>query len=197
MKLPVPVRAGGMSLTGALDRRRSVRAYAEAPIALADAAQLLWAAQGKTSAEGYRTAPSAGATFPLETLLVANAVDGLAPGIYRYDPAGHGLTAAVEGDRRRELTAACLNQDCVAACAAAVLFAAVFARTTAKYGEAGHGFVLMEAGHAAQNVSLQATALGLASVPVAAFEAKRVKAVAALDADEEAVYLVALGRPRP
>jgi SagB-type dehydrogenase family enzyme len=183
-----------MPLAQALYERRSIRAYAETPLTLADAAQLLWSAAGTTSPEGFRTTPSAGATFPLETYLIAGAVDGLAAGIYRYDPATHGLSLTAAGDVRADLASACMNQTCVATCAAAILFGAVFERTTAKYGDMGHGFVLLEAGHAAQNVSLQAVALGLGAVAIGALDEQRLKSLAAMGDNEKPVYMMVFGK---
>jgi len=197
MKLPEPQRGGGMPLARALNERRSVRAYAETPLSLADVAQLLWSAAGVTSPEGYRTTPSAGATFPLETYLIAGAVDGLPVGVYRYDPATHGLTLTAAGDVRAELAAACMNQECVATCAAGILFGAVFERTTGKYGEMGHGFVLLEAGHAAQSVSLQAVALGLGAVAIGALDGDRLPSLAAMGDNEKAIYMMVFGKPKP
>ena len=197
MKLPEPRRTGGMSVTQALHDRRSVRTYAETPLTLADAAQLLWSAAGVTSPEGFRTTPSAGATFPLETYLIAGAVDGLAAGVYRYDPAAHAIAPTAAGDVRADLAAACMNQACVATCAAAILFGAVFERTTAKYGDMGRDFVVLEAGHAAQNVSLQAVALGLGAVAIGALDEKRLKSLAAMGDNEKAVYMMVFGKPNP
>lgn len=195
MHLPGPRRDGGMPLAQTLNDRRSIRAYAATPLSLDDVSQLLWSAQGVTSSEGFRTAPSAGATFPLETYLIAGAVDGLAAGVYRYDPVAHGLAAAASGDIRAELAATCMNQACVGSCAAAILFGAVEARTAEKYGDLAHGFVLLEAGHAAQNVSLQAVALGLGAVAIGAFDNARLKALAAMGNNEEPVYMMVFGKP--
>lgn len=196
MKLPEPLRQGGMSLAQTLAERRSIRTYAATPLKLADVSQLLWSAQGITSPDGYRTCPSAGAVFPLETYLIAGAVDGLAAGAYRYDPADHSMTATATGDLRAELAAACMNQACVAACAAAILFGAVEARMIAKYGDAlSHGLILLEAGHAAQNVSLQAVALGLGAVAIGAMDEARVKKLAAMGGDETAIYMMVFGKP--
>ncbi|MDX9860013.1 MAG: SagB/ThcOx family dehydrogenase [Rhodospirillales bacterium] len=197
MKLPEPRKSGGMSLTQALNDRRSIRTYAETPLSLADVAQLLWSASGVTSPEGYRTTPSAGATFPLETYLVAGTVDGLAAGVYRYEPATHDLALTAPGDVRAELAAACMNQACVATCAAAILFGAVFERTTAKYGDMGRDFVLIEAGHAAQNVSLQAQALNLGAVAIGALDEQRLKPLAVMGENEKAIYMMVFGKPTP
>jgi SagB-type dehydrogenase family enzyme len=186
-----------MSLAQALQERRSVRAYAQTPLSLADVSQLLWSATGVTSTEGLRTTPSAGATFPLETYLIAGAIDGLTAGAYHYDPVAHGLALTAPGDIRTDLAAACMNQTCVATCAAAILFGAVFERTIAKYGDLGHGFVLLEAGHAAQNVSLQAVALGLGAVAIGALNEQRLGVLAAMGKNEKAVYMMVFGKPNP
>lgn len=195
MNLPEPRHAGGMPLAQTLAERRSVRAYAATPLPLAEIAQLLWSAAGVTSPEGFRTTPSAGATFPLETYLIAGAVDGLAAGVYRYDPATHSLDGTAAGDIRADLAAACMNQACVATCAAAILFGAVFERTTAKYGDMGRDFVLLEAGHAAQNVSLQAVALGLGAVAIGALDEQRLKFLAAMGDNEKPIYMMVFGTP--
>lgn len=196
MKLPQPRTDGGLSLVRTLEERRSIRDYATTPLSLEDASQLLWSAQGVTDTEsGYRAAPSAGATFPLETYLVAGAVDGIEPGVYHYDPATHSIERTAEGDIRPELAAACMNQGCVASCAAGVLFGMVVGRTAEKYGDLARDFVLLEAGHAAQNVSLQAVDLGLGAVAIGALDAARIKAIAGMGSEAEPVYMMVMGKP--
>ena len=193
--LPAPRLKGRMTVEAALASRRSRRAYAGDPVALVDAAQLLWAAQGVTGPEGRRTAPSAGALFPLEVYLSATRVEGLPPGIYKYSPAEHSLVLHVAGDRRRQLTAAAADQDCMRFSACALLFAAVYERTTVKYGRRSMQLVCMEAAHALGNAHLQATALGLSSCPVGAFDAEQIRQAAQLPDSEEPVYLLTAGKP--
>ena len=183
------------SLESVLQVRRSVREYSRKPLTQDELAQLLWAAQGVTGPEGLRTAPSAGALYPLEVDVVIGDVDGLPSAIYRYKPDRHELVLTREGDRRRELSAAALGQDCVEAGAAIIALTGVYERTTAKYGERGIRYVHMEVGHAAQNVCLQAAALGLGAVVVGAFEDGRVKRVLGLAHDEEPLSLLPVGRP--
>jgi SagB-type dehydrogenase family enzyme len=176
--------------------RRSGRDYGAQPLSLAEVGQLLWAAQGITDERtGFRAAPSAGALFPLEVFVAAGNVDGLAPGVYRYRPATHDLLRVVEGDRRNELHDAALRQPPVRNAAAVLAFAAVYARTTGKYGDRGVRYVHMEAGHAAQNVYLQAVSLDLRTVAVGAFVDDAVKAILRLAADEQPVYLMPVGKP--
>lgn len=183
------------SLESVLQGRRSVREYSRTPLTHDEVAQLLWAAQGVTGPDGLRTAPSAGALYPLEVDVVVGDVDGLPSAIYRYKPDRHELVVSREGDRRRELRAAALGQDCVGAAAAVIALAAVYERTSGKYGERGIHYVHMEVGHAAQNVCLQATALGLGAVVVGAFEDGPVKRALDLARDEEPLALIPVGHP--
>jgi len=194
MKLPAPRLESAVSIETALHRRRSMRAYADAPLLLVDLAQLLWAAQGVTAANGFRTAPSAGALYPLEVYVLAGNVRDLAAGIYKYHPQGHTLSRVVEGDRRRELMQVALEQSALHDAAAVMLIAAVYERTTAKYGVRGLRYVHMEAGHAAQNVYLQAVALDLGMVAIGAFDDAGVKRVVHLREQEQPLYLLPIGR---
>lgn len=192
--LPEPRRTSATSVEEALSRRRSVRAYGDEPLTLAEVSQLLWAAQGVTSERGLRTAPSAGALYPLELYLVAGNVTGLSDGVYRYRPSGHGLARVLEGDRREELYLAARSQASVRAAAAIIVFAAIYERTTGKYGERGIRYVHIEVGHAAQNVFLQAAALDLSAVVVGAFQDDAVKRVVTMSEAEQPLYLMPVGR---
>jgi len=191
------VRAGTVTLSQALSARRSVREYDRVPLSLADAGELLWAAQGSTNDRGFRTVPSAGATFPLYTYLVAGDVDGLSAGVYIYDPATHRLTMVVAGDIRREVAAAALGQAPVAAAPVSIVLTADYSRTTRRYGQRGHRYVHIEVGHAGQNVCLQATALGLGSVPVGAFHDRDLSALLKLPSEQVPLYLLPVGRIAP
>ncbi len=193
VKLPDPKTKGEISVEQALLERRSVREYRQGALTLAQAAQLLWAAQGITSREGLRTAPSAGALYPLEVYLVVGEVTGLQQGVYRYDPNAHMLYQVTEKDRRAELAGAALGQSCIEEGAAVLVFTAVYERTTRKYGQRGIRYVHMEAGHAAQNVFLQATALGLDAVVVGAFDDRAVMTLLQRGADEHPLYLIPVG----
>ena len=195
IKLSRLTLSSGRSLERALQVRRSIREYSREPLTQDELAQLLWAAQGVTAPEGLRTAPSAGALYPLEIDVVVGEVEGLPGAIYRYKPDQHALVLIREGDRRRELRTAALGQECVEAGAAVIALAGVYQRTTGKYGERGIRYVHMEAGHAAQNICLEATALGLGTVVVGAFEDGPVKRVLGLARDEEPLALIPVGRP--
>ncbi len=194
--LPRPQREGSVSVEQALDQRRSVRDFAPEPLPLAAVSQILWAAQGITDPSGLRSAPSAGALYPLEIHLVAGAVSGLEPGVYRYDPHGHRLVAGARGDRRAALARAALGQDWIADAPAIVLVTAIHQRTTRKYGDRATRYVHMEAGHAAQNVYLQAVSLGLGTTMVGAFRDGEVARAVDLPGREEPLGLLPIGKPR-
>jgi SagB-type dehydrogenase family enzyme len=189
--LPPPDRMGRMTLEQALARRRSVREFAAQALSEQELSQLLWAAQGITHPDGLRTAPSAGALYPLE-LYVA-----IASGFYHYDPHEHRLDLHSEGDFRSALYHASLEQDCVREAPAVFVIAAVYERTERKYGhQRGPRYVHMDAGHAAENMLLQAVTLGLGAVPVAAFHDRRVQKVLSLPRDYQPVYLIPIGHAR-
>jgi SagB-type dehydrogenase family enzyme len=192
--LPPPRVAGDVSIEKALQVRRSLRSFAAAPLALAEVAQMLRAAQGTTDPRGHRTAPSAGALYPLELYLVAGNVTGLPAGVYRYRPTTHELVLAATGDRRHEVAAAC-RQGWVAAAPAIVAFTAVFGRTAKKYGDRSARYVPIEVGAAAENLALQAVALGLGTTVVGAFDDHRLAASLATAADERPLVVVPVGRP--
>ncbi|HEY6006748.1 MAG TPA: SagB/ThcOx family dehydrogenase [Geobacteraceae bacterium] len=196
VQLPQPRFDGGTSLEGALLARRSVRDYRDEPLTLAEIGQLLWAAQGVTAPDGFRTAPSAGALYPLELYVVAGKITGLLPGTYRYRPQTHTLTPVLAGDRRGELCAAALHQAAIRKAPASLVFSAVLARTTGKYGKRGVRYVYMDHGHAAQNVCLQAVALDLGTVVIGAFDDDDVKRVMSLSPGEEPLAIMPVGRAR-
>ena len=194
IKLPGPSYEAKFDLNKALQERRSVREYRDERLTLAQVAQLLWAAQGVTSLGGFRTAPSGGALYPLELYLVVGNVDGLAAGLYKYNPLQHTLTLTAEGDRRTELAAASLGQSWMSGAPAMVAIAAVYERTASRYGERGSRYIHMEVGHAAQNIALEAVAMGLGAVDVAAFSDLDVKKVLSLPAGEQPLCIVPVGR---
>jgi SagB-type dehydrogenase family enzyme len=196
LNLPEPIRAETPSLSETLARRRSVRAFTTRSLALAEVATLLWAAQGRTGPDGLRTAPSAGALYPLEVYLAAGNVEGLAPGLYRYASVTHRLERIAATDARRALARATRGQDWVSDAPAIIVITAIHGRTTGKYGERGRRYVAIEAGHAGQNIYLQATALGLGTTAVGAFSDARVKEAAGLGPDEEPLMLYPVGQPK-
>ena len=194
--LPQPRTAGAMSLEETLQKRRSVRDFRKMPVSLEDVSQLLWAAQGITHGEGRRTAPSAGALYPLELYLLAGDVRDLPAGIYRYVTHQHHLEPVRAGQFRADISAAALHQNWIEDGAVILVFAAVEARTTGKYGDRGIRYIYMEAGHAAQNALLQSVALGLGGTPVGAFDEEQVAKTLGLPQGEKVLSLLPIGKPR-
>jgi SagB-type dehydrogenase family enzyme len=189
--LPTPLPDGEVSLEEALKLRRSVRGYSDEGLTTRELGQLLWAAQGITHPGGYRTAPSAGALYPLEVYLV------LHTGVYHYDPREHLLQLHLEGDYHQALFGAALEQEAVLDAPAVFVITAVYERIEVKYGiERGPRYVHIEVGHASQNLLLQAATLKLGAVPIGAFYDDQVKDVLNLPDDHEPLYLIPVGYPR-
>jgi SagB-type dehydrogenase family enzyme len=194
IKLPEPAYKSNTSVEEALLKRRSVRDYKDKPLTLAEVSQLLWAAQGITGSFGFRTAPSAGALYPLEVYIFAGNVKDLPGGIYKYRPHKHELEMAVKGDKRNELYRAALRQSPVRDAPAVIIFSAVYERTTVKYGERGIRYAHIEAGHAAQNVFLQAVSLNLGVVVIGAFYDDEVKKIMKMPDREQPLYIMPVGK---
>ena len=191
-----PRTSGSVSVEEALARRRSIREYADEPLTIDQVMQLLWAAQGITNADyGFRTAPSAGGTYPLEIYLVTrpSGVVGLESGIYRYEPRNHTLIRIVGGDFSAQLMAAALDQEWVGAAPISFVITTILERTTSKYGERGVRYVWQETGHAAQNMYLQAVALGLGNVVVGGFHDNEVQRILQLSDFEKPAYVIPVG----
>lgn len=196
LALPAPVRHGRMSLEETLAQRRSLRSFAAAPLTLAEAAQLLWAAQGISGAQGGRTAPSAGASYPLTLYLVAGRIDGLRSGVHRYLPQRHGLVAVADGDLRAAVAAAAFGQQWLRDAPALLVIAAQPARTAARYGARAERYIAIEAGAAAQNILLQAVALGLGATLVGAFDAAALRDSVPVAEDEQLLAILPVGHAR-
>jgi len=194
MQLPEPKRQGEMSLEEALSQRRSIRAYKPGSLTLEETSQLLWATQGVTGDNGFRAAPSAGATYPLETHIVVGDVADLEPGLYHYDPRTHSLSVVNEGELRPQLSELSLGQPSVREASAVIVLSAVYERTTERYGDRGQMYVHMDVGHAAENALLQATALGLGAVPVGAFRTRTVGGLFGFPETQLTLYLIPVGR---
>lgn len=197
IKLPPPIETG-FSLYHAILKRRSRRSWMNKPVELEKISTILWAAQGITDPrKGFRAAPSAGATFPLEIYLLVRNVLKLGQGIYRYISYGHELELLKRGDYSRELESACLGQSWVGSAAANIVITAVFERTTSYYGRRGVGYVYIEVGHAGQNIYLMAEALDLGTVAIGAFYDEEVARVLGIDITRERpLYVMPIGYPR-
>jgi SagB-type dehydrogenase family enzyme len=191
LQLPAPERNGRMSLEEALAVRRSVREFTRQPLTDRELSQLLWAAQGITSTDGLRTAPSAGALYPLEVWVAT------ASGFYHYEPHKHRLTQHLERDLRPDIYRSALMQEAILQAPVVFVIAAVYERTAQKYGEQRTPrYVHMEVGHSAQNLLLEAVALGLGGLPIGAFNDREVERVLSLPADQKPLYLIPVGHPR-
>ena len=194
IKLPNPRLKGLMSVEEAISGRRSVREFSSTPLSLEDLSQLLWAAQGITEPEsGGRSAPSAGATYPLELFVFVkeNGVKGVEYGVYRYRPLDHSLIKVASEDRVKSLMEAALYQEFINDAPLNIVIAAKYERTTARYGSRGVRYVHIEVGHVGQNISLEAVSLGLASVVVGAFNDNLVKKL--IDEAAEPLYIIPVG----
>jgi SagB-type dehydrogenase family enzyme len=193
--LPSITTKSDVSIEESLRLRRSVREYADRPLTLDEVGQILWAAQGITEpGPGLRTAPSAGATYPLEVYLFAASVNDLEPGVYRYIPDEHALGNVFDGDKREALSAASLRQESIATAPAVLVLTGVPERTARRYGDRALRYLAMEAGHAAQNVYLQGVALEIGTVVIGAFYDDRVAGVLGLGEGETPLYIMPLGK---
>jgi SagB-type dehydrogenase family enzyme len=188
IKLPLPRTRGNVSVEETIERRRSKRRFTAQSLSWEQISQLLWAAQGITGkAHGFRTVPSAGALYPLELYLVSK------EGVYHYDPERHELEQTIGEDRRSQLCRASLGQKFVERAPVSIVIAAVFSRVERIYGRRAARYTILEAGHAAQNIHLQAVALGLGSVPVGAFQDEQVGKALQLPENHEPLYIISVG----
>jgi SagB-type dehydrogenase family enzyme len=192
INLPESKLESQTSVEQALLRRRSVREYKEDSLSLEEVSQLLWAAQGITAEWGGRTSPSAGALYPLEIYLMAGKVKRLKPGLYHYEPERHSIVQIKEGDLRKKLTEASLDQDEILNAPATIIITAVYARIMKKYEQKGIRYIHMEVGAASENIYLQAESLGLGTVFIGAFEDEEVKK--ALGIEEEPLGIMPVGK---
>ena len=192
---PAPSTSGAMSVEEALAERRSVRRFQAAPMSLEQLSQLLWAAQGVTDPRGFRTAPSAGGLYPLTIYAVAGAGAGLDTGLYRYRPNDHALDMLGEEDLRAALVDVAFGQAWIEAAPVILVITGREATTRRKYGDRAPTFIAVEVGHAAQNVYLQAQALGLGTTAVGGFNPRRAHRALGLPDDEDVLLMMPVGTP--
>ncbi len=189
IKLPA-VKYTNVSVEDCLGKRRSVRSFKDKDLTLQEISNILWAAQGITDEQNeLRSAPSAGATYPLEIFVAKK------DGLFRYVPLTHGLKKENSKDLRNDIVKSALNQTFIAEAGIVVIITAIFDRTTLRYGDRGFRYVYNEVGHCAQNIHLEAVALGLGSVPIGAFDDEKLKKVLGLD-EEEPLYVIPVGYPK-
>ena len=194
--LPAPRPKGELSLEEAISRRRSRRQFKDSPLTLEQVSQILWAAQGITNGEGRRAAPSAGALYALDLYVAVGGqgAGGLAEGVYHYDPRSHVLERTLEGDVRPTLARLAM-QTFIAEAPLALVITAEYERISQRYGDRAPRYVHMEAGHAAQNVYLQAEALGLGTVVAGSFQDEQVSQALGLPAGHRPLYIMPIGYP--
>jgi SagB-type dehydrogenase family enzyme len=187
IRLPQPIVKGNMSVEEALSTRRSVREYSSTDLSDSDLSQIVWAAQGITSPRGFRTTPSAGALYPLDVYAIN------ATGVYHYIPLNHSLERIKEGNMKEDLMQAALHQNAVKQAPLDLVIAGVYERSAIKYGDRAERYVHLEAGHAAQNVLVQCTALHLGAVPIGAFDDAKVQDTLGISRDNRPLYIIPIG----
>jgi len=188
--LPEPKKQGEISVEECIARRRSIRNFRKENLSVEQISQILWSAQGITDPERkFRSAPSAGALYPMELYLLSS------NGVFHYLPESHKLEKISNKDLRQELSDAAWGQNFISDAGISIIICAVYGRTTWRYGQRGIRYVDMEAGHIAQNIHLQAVALGLGSVPVGAFSDEKVKNLLNLPKDHQPIYIIPVGYP--
>jgi SagB-type dehydrogenase family enzyme len=199
VSLPPPVIQGGPGLWEVLRTRRSVRAYNKDPMSLGELSQILWATQGITASIGdhkLRTAPSAGALYPIETYLLINRVDGLEKGLYHYDVETHQLDILKMGDFSREVQAGALDQQIASRASVVFIWSAIFQRSKWKYLQRAYRYIFLDAAHIAQNLALAVQGLGLGSCQIGALYDDYLNELLGFDTTEESViYMSSIGKP--
>lgn len=198
--LETPSFQGGLPLWTAMGKRRSVRNFKDSPLLKKDLSQLLWATQGitkRTMDFEFRSCPSAGALYPVETYLILNSVEDIEQGIYHYNIRFHALDQLQKGDFRLKIARASLDQDMAFAANAVFVWTALFARAKWKYGQRAYRYVYLDAGHIAQSLALAAVSLRLGSCQIGALYDEEINALLDLDGVEESVlYMSVVGHPR-
>jgi len=206
IKLSLPQLKGEVSLEETILRRRAVRRYRREPLDLSQLSQILWSAQGITGTRGFRAAPSAGATYPLEIFvfvgkrgIIASEAkqppEELQAGIYHYEVDSHSLSLHTSGDLRPDLARAALDEEFIVKAPVDIVICALYHRTSYRYGSRGERYVHMEVGHVGENIHLQAVALGLATVEVGAFHDEEVRNVLGVDEQIKPLYIMPVGKP--
>jgi SagB-type dehydrogenase family enzyme len=193
ISLPEPDHDSNMSLERAIHSRQSVRKYSPEPLTLFELSQMLWAAGGKTQ-DRHRTTPSAGGLYPLRFYVVAGKVQGLNPGVYKYNPQTHSLNQIIEGEMRPELSDAAIGQTMPLEAPATIIITGEYNQTTGTYGQRGIMYVHMEAGHSGQNIYLQAQTLGIGTVAVGAFNEEKLSELLQIPPDETPLYIYPVGK---
>jgi SagB-type dehydrogenase family enzyme len=205
IKLPNPQLKGKVSLEETIRKRRAVRRYRNEPLELSQLIQIFWSAQGVTGTWGFRAAPSAGATYPLEIFVFVGkggviaskakqVPEELPAGIYHYEGDSHSFRLHKPADLRSDLARATLDQEFIFDAPVDIVICALYHRTFYRYGRRGERYVHIEVGHVGGNIHLQAVALGLATVEIGAFHDEKVRKVLGVDGQTEPLYIMPLGK---
>jgi SagB-type dehydrogenase family enzyme len=200
-KIPLPAveRCGDMSLHEALLRRKSQRSFLDTPLGMDLLSCLLWSSSGIQRNEmglAFRTAPSAGALYPVETYVAANRVTGLDQGLFHYDVKRHALEVLAVGDFGPAIASAALGQGMCASSAAVFVYTAVFERSTWKYRQRAYRYIYLDAGHMAQNLALACVSLGLGCCHIGSMFDGEVNGILGVDGVQESVvYMSVVGHP--
>lgn len=193
--LPKPDLSGTMPIEQTLQKRRSIRSYSDKPLTIQEISQLAWSAQGiSDERSGFRTAPSAGATYPMEIYLLVTGLADVADGVYRYNNRKHTLEKKINGDMRQNLFEVSLRQPSITNAPVVMVITGVLERTEQRYGQRALRYVYMEAGHVAQNVYLQGVVLDVGTVVIGAFQDEGVSRVMELEDGEHPLYIMPLGK---
>jgi SagB-type dehydrogenase family enzyme len=195
IKLPNPSRTGKMSLEEALAKRRTMRTYLDSAITKQNLAQLLWAAMGATSPQGKRTAPSAGATYPLDLYIVVGNVKDVPQGIYTWSNSSNNLLCQQNGDFRKNIADACHSQEFIIKAPINVIYVANWNRIKPRYEDRSEKYCDQEAGHSAQNLLLEAVTMNCGGCPIGAFDEKSISNILKLDSiNQKPMYIITIGR---
>jgi SagB-type dehydrogenase family enzyme len=195
-RLRLPAPRTDTCLTKLIIARRSIRRFQDKPLTLNTLSQILWATYGFTTGR-RRAVPSAGALYPLDVYVAVRrgGVEGVEAGLYYYNPNHHELELTAAGDFSEKLYNACLRQGSVRSAPVNVILVGVPERIRVWYGERGLQYMILEAGHAGQNIYLAATELGLGTVAIGAFDDEAVKEILGLRGDVTPLYIFPVGYP--
>jgi SagB-type dehydrogenase family enzyme len=200
IELPAPELMGKMTFQEVLKKRKSIRSFSTKPLNLKQLSYVLWASTGIQRKQGnyeFRTAPSAGALYPIETYLVVNNVEDLEKGVYHYSIKNHLLQQLRLGDFSKDVTLAALEQSMCMQAAVVFIWTAIFFRSKWKYKQRAYRYVYLDAGHIAQNLALSSTSIGLGSCQIGALFDDELNRIINVDGQEEsAIYMSVVGYPK-
>lgn len=198
IKLDKPSNLSKTTLNDVLKKRKSIRDFSKESISKEQLSYLLWASTGIQREEQgfeFRTAPSAGALYPIETYLVVNNVEDISKGVYHYSIKEHTLEQLKSGDFGLKIAEAALEQEMCTEAAVVFIWTAIFARSKCKYGQRAYRYIYLDAGHMAENLALASVSLDLGSCQIAALFDDEVNKIIDVDGVKESViYMSVVGK---